>query len=240
MERSAERRGCSWKVQVLLGLVLVVLCCALWLLVHAVERSAARITRSNRMKQIGHALQNFHDVYKRLPPAVSTDNAGRPLCSWRSRIVPFMEAIMLDIDFGGRWYGPTNRWLLVRVNDLFCWGSIGGTSGNLHTSVVAITGEGSAFEAGKVIRLRDLDRDTILAMEVADTDIYWTEPSDLPAEYVDESTLRGIDGTGTFVIFADGTVRFLRADTPLADVKKFLTIEGAKRHDRDRVFGPEQ
>jgi hypothetical protein len=40
------------------------------------------------------------------------------------------------------------------------------------------------------------------------------------------------------VVFADGQVWFLSADIPLEDVRKFLTIDGAKKHDREQVLGP--
>ena len=42
------------------------------------------------------------------------------------------------------------------------------------------------------------------------------------------------------MIFADGSVWFLAAETPWAEVRKFLTIEGAKRYDREEVLGPFQ
>jgi hypothetical protein len=33
-------------------------------------------------------------------------------------------------------------------------------------------------------------------------------------------------------------VWFLRHDVPLAELREFFTIDGAKRHDREQVLGP--
>src|SRR5262245_26022959 len=38
---------------------------------------------AHRLKVIGIALQAYHDVNGRLPPAVVRDKNGRPLYSWR-------------------------------------------------------------------------------------------------------------------------------------------------------------
>jgi hypothetical protein len=189
------------------------------------------------MKTVAMALYTWQELYKRIPPAVLTDKAGRPLCSWRFKLVPFMEGIMLDVDFGSRWDDTENRCALVWGNHLFCWGNNGDRSTDVHTNVVAITGEGTAFDPGKVLRLPDIPSDTILAVEVAETDTYWMEPGDMAIEEIDVSVLQGIDGTGTHVIFADGSVWFLSAETPLGELKEFCTIDGARQYDRDEVLG---
>src|SRR5262245_60216991 len=50
-----------------------------------------RMYCSNNLKQIGLALHNYHDKYGALPPAYTVDEDGKPLHSWRTLILPFME-----------------------------------------------------------------------------------------------------------------------------------------------------
>jgi hypothetical protein len=213
----------------------VVLTAGVAVVVHAAWQAARRLQYSNNMKQVGLGLLNFESVYGRLPPTVHRDKAGRPLCSWRLRLVPFMEGIMREIEYGQRWDAPANQWLSKSPWPLFCW--LPGENG-LHTNVVAITGRGTAFEESRVVRLKDIAPDTILAIEIAKSSIRWAEPGDLGIGDIPESITCGVDGGGVHVIFADGAVWFLRADVPLGELRKFFTIEGGKRYRREEVLRP--
>jgi hypothetical protein len=213
----------------------VVLTAGVAFVVRAAWQAARRHQYSNNMRQIGLGLLNFESAYGRLPPAVHRDKAGRPLCSWRLRLVPFMEGIMREIEYDQRWDDPANQWLSKCPWPLFCW--LPGEN-CLHTNVVAITGRGTAFEESRVVRLKDIAPDTILAIEIAKSDIRWAEPGDLGIERIPESIAGGVDGGGVHVIFADGAVWFLRADVPLGQLRKFFTIEGAKRYHREQVLRP--
>ncbi|MCA9210072.1 MAG: DUF1559 domain-containing protein [Planctomycetales bacterium] len=57
--------------------------------VQAAREAARRSDCSNKLKQFGLALQNFHDTYKNFPPGMTdddTDNLG-----WGTYILPFIE-----------------------------------------------------------------------------------------------------------------------------------------------------
>jgi len=135
------------------------------------------------------------------------------------------------------WDDPINRPLSSRPFYAFCYSKDDGSLESLHTSVVAITGPGTAFEEGRACRLEDIDSDTILVIEVADTDIHWAEPGDLGINDATESITSGSDGAGLHVLFADGAVWFLNSNVPFEDLKKFFTIESARKHDRHEVLG---
>jgi hypothetical protein len=225
------------EVLVVLG-VLAVLISLLYPAVIAARRAARKTQRRNNLKQIGLAFLNFHDSYKRLPPAVRTDEAGRPLCSWRFQITPFLEAMMFGFDYDAAWDDPANRILVNSPWGCYCLRRDRDGPERLNTNVVAIIGPGTPFGGDWTGGLDDLDPDTILAIEIANFDAHWMEPGDLHIDDVPASITQGIDGQGVHVLFADGEVWYLDADVPLADLKKFFTVEGAKKHDREQVLGP--
>jgi prepilin-type N-terminal cleavage/methylation domain-containing protein/prepilin-type processing-associated H-X9-DG protein len=109
--------------------VIAIIAILIGLLVPAVQKvreSAARIQCSNNLKQIGLALHNFHDTYKRFPSgimvAIGTGSgavlpSSCPRCqqppipgkwgSWLTWILPYMEQRNLynELKLDGREYG---------------------------------------------------------------------------------------------------------------------------------------
>ncbi len=211
--------------------VVVGLCFA----VHEARRTAHRMHYSNSMREIGLALSYFEDIYGRLPPAVHRDRAGRPLSSWRFRLVPFLSGLMRRIEYDMRWDDPANRWLSRYQFLCFCWMP---RENDLRTNVMAITGPGTSFDEDRVVRLKELPPDTVLAVEIASSGTEWGEPGDLDIGHIPESITQGVEGDGVHVLFADGEVWLLRADVPLGELRKFFTIEGAKRYQREHVLRP--
>jgi len=152
--------------------------------------------------------------------------------------MPYIEAIMLDIDYEDRWNAPANRVLADGPNYVFCWSPEAPYPDCLNTNVMAIIGPDTAFDIQHPRRLEDMDSDTILLIEVADSGTHWMEPGDLSLNAVPPSIVQGLDGDGVHVLFADGSVWFLRSDVPFADLQKFFTIQGSKHYDRETVLAP--
>ena len=104
-------RGCGC-VQVLLVLGIIVVLLVLFLpFTSAVPRPAARRAQcTNNLKQIGLALHEYVQEYDALPPAFTVDAQGRPLHSWRTLILPFLEqeALYKTIDLSKPWNDPAN------------------------------------------------------------------------------------------------------------------------------------
>jgi hypothetical protein len=234
--RRRPRCGCALALVIALGVFAALLLPAL----RAARTAARRSKRANDLEQIGLALHNFHDVYQRLPLAVYTDEEGRPLSSWRFRVLCFVEAIMQHYYVPTEpWDSPDHRGLTGEPFHVYCSRTESPSSPErLHTNVVAITGPGTAFDGDRECRLTDIDSDTVLAIEIAESGVHWAAPGDLSIDEVDASILEGLDGHGVLVLFADGEVWFVPADVPLEDLAKFFTIEGAKEHDREQVLGP--
>lgn len=93
------------------------------------------------------------------------------------------------------------------------------------------------FDASQQHSLRDLPSDLIVLVEVWETGIHWLEPRDIDVRQLRQLPLNGPDGTGCLVLFADGTLALLDANTPLDLVHTFCTISGAKSADRGELLG---
>jgi prepilin-type processing-associated H-X9-DG protein len=195
----------------------------------------------NNLKQIGLALQSYHDTYKCFPPAYVADADGKPMHSWRVLLLPFFEEAGLkrlyeSYDFSEPWNGPHNSELSVEFPILFCPSEEGDF---LNTSYVAVVGPETAWPDTAAMRIRGI-RDgtskTISVVEVANSGIHWMEPRDLTFE----EALRGINVPGNKpgisskhpgganVLFCDGSVHFLSDKIPADTLRALLTANGSE------------
>ena len=70
-----------------------------------------RMQCASSLKQIGYALHNYHEVYGSLPPAYTVDESGKPLHSWRTLLLPFLDMAPLyqEIRLDEPWNSEYNR-----------------------------------------------------------------------------------------------------------------------------------
>ena len=191
-----------------------------------------RMQCGNNLKQIGLALQNYHDTFNAFPPAYIADSTGKPMHSWRVLILPFMErkALYDKYRFGEPWDGPNNRLLAKEISPYSydCFRCPGETNKrNLETSYVVVVGPGTVFPDDKNItmfQITDGTANTILAVEVHNSGIQWMEPRDLHvtqmAPSINSPSRQGLSSlhpekqpTGALAVFVDGHIQFLPNDT---------------------------
>jgi prepilin-type processing-associated H-X9-DG protein len=189
--------------------------------VQAAREAARRSQCTNNLKQIALAMHNYHDTYKCFPPAVITDQNGRPMRSWRVAILPFLEQAALYEAYKSDepWDGPNNRALgNIAIPTYRCPSDPSPVP--TETNYVMIVGKG-AFgglpnEAIRVSDIRDGTSNTIMIVEVTGSGIPWMEPRDLSVEEIQREIN---DGSGKWisskhpggvnVALCDGSVRFL-------------------------------
>lgn len=213
--------GVAAIVVILAGTAVVLLLCGgvlLALLLPAVQaaRDAARRSLSqNHLKQLSLAVHSYHDVYGTLPPAVVSDANGQPLYSGRVLLLPFMErqAIYDAFDKSKAWNSPENKAiseeLISTFHDPNSPSNVPGA-----TDYVFVTGQGTMFEKGKTLKFADVTdglSNTMMMVEVKDSNYHWAEPRDLDFSQPNV-TLSSNHRNVTNVAFGDGSVRAI-ADT---------------------------
>jgi prepilin-type processing-associated H-X9-DG protein len=194
--------------------------------------AARRAQCTNNLKQIALAIHNYEQVYQSLPPAYTVDASGRPLHSWRTLILPYLEqeSLYRTIDLSKPWNDPANaRALEAEVPIFRCREAAGPTN---TTTYLAFAGPDGCLVPGKPRRLAEITDDhgsTLMVIEAGEENaVPWMAPVD-----ADESLVMGLGPAtmlhhtgGTNACFVDCSVRFLRTSIPANVRRALLTISG--------------
>jgi prepilin-type processing-associated H-X9-DG protein len=195
---------------------------------------AKRFVCNCNLRQIGLALHSYHELYGSFPPAFIADERGRPMHSWRTLILPQLEhqplfdSLYLDQPCDD----PRN--LKLASTNLGCYRCPSDKSnGPGCTSYLAIVGPGTAWPGAKPASLDDFTdgrSNTILVVEVAGSNIPWSQPRDIAIGNLDprinSQKKPGISSNhkgGANVLFADGHVEFVSSDLLPREVQAMLT-----------------
>ncbi|MCA9076906.1 MAG: DUF1559 domain-containing protein [Planctomycetaceae bacterium] len=205
-----------------------------WFVFAIVEaREAARQSAcKGRLAQLGLALENYHYVYGSFPPAYIADETGKPMHSWRVLLLPFFEQrdAYEDYDFNEPWNGPNNGKASTEQTAVTfrCPGHP--YANELHlTDYVAVTGPKTVFTEGQSKSLSDIRDDTILLLEIPDSDIHWMEPRDLGIEDALKIAVSSRHPMGAAVLRANSSVVRIDPDTSEASLREMFSI--SRRED---------
>lgn len=184
----------------------------------AAQTTAKQDRREAHLHQLAVAFHNYAQAHGALPPAVLVEpKTGTPR-SWRVELLPYLDQSDLYAKYrqDRPWDSPENRAVLEAMPDVF------GDSGTA-TSIVAVIGPGTVFEAKRSIKLSEINdgtSNTILVLRHPSKSIPWTKPEDVeivnakwPVEFTDLGDL--IQGDFD-VALCDGSVRHV---TPKPDAK---------------------
>jgi uncharacterized protein (DUF983 family) len=203
------------------------------------RKAALRSQCTANLKQIALALQNYNAVYGRFPPAVVTDNGGKPMHSWRVAILPFLQQQPLYSRYNLKepWDSPNNRRVAQSiVSEYRCPDDDGAAT---DTSYVMITGPntfgGKPNEGVRLDEITDGASNTIAVVEMANSGIGWTEPRDPPIEGL-PMEVNGPPGKsissnhpgGANTVMADCTVRLLPSDLDAETLRRLLIRNDGK------------
>ncbi len=225
----------------------IAISCLLWTLIQPAvskPREAARRSQcASNLRHIALALRAYHDHHGCFPPAYLADASGKPIHSWRTLILPFMDnqEIYDGYKFDELWDGPNNRKLAdVNINLYRCPSRLDPKPG--LTDYVLIRGPGTAFPGGDkrvtLADVRDKQSETILVAESADSGIHWSQPRDLDIDRmsfrINDPSRPGLSSRhneAVNVIMVNGSYKCLRDGIRPKIVRALITIDGREPLD---------
>jgi len=203
--------------------------------VHRGREAPRRSQCKNNLKQIALALHNYESDFHSLPPAYTVDVDGRPLHSWRTLILPYVDQLPLynRIDLSKPWDDPANSDAFKTSVPVFDCPSDRYPKG--HTTYLAIVAANGCFRPAKprlLSEIADGCSETLMVIEApSDRSVPWMSPQD-----ADESLVMGIGSEsklahagGSHAAMCDGTVRFLSSSLPAATRRAVISIAGGDR-----------
>jgi Protein of unknown function (DUF1559) len=230
-----EPKTQAWRPNLLGCLVVIGIVGVLIVLLIPMRRSAGparRMQCANNLKQIGLALILYEEKYGALPPAHTVDAGGKPLHSWRTLILPFMEQTPLyeKIDLSKPWDDPANKVAFdVGVPAYACPSTSGPITQTVYMAVAVPGGCFQPTEPRKLSEITDGRDSTIMVMEVDEKQaVHWMSPTDS----IDFDLLNPKSGTrlqhpqGSQAVFVDGSVHFLSTSLKPETLRALITADG--------------
>lgn len=199
------------------------------------------------LKQIAWGMYQFLTANGHYPADIR-DEDGRPLLSWRVRILPLMglderamppawsdgkvlEALSREFRLDEPWDGPHNRGLLDAMPAAYTVpGRPAGPGMTFHRG---FSGAGALFDPAvprglEIMAIRDGPQHTISLIEAREA-VPWTRPdSEIP--FPSEQLMEALPSGGFLAIFCDGSVGCFDESIDPDELGAFIT-----RNDR-RVF----
>jgi Protein of unknown function (DUF1559) len=244
---SAPRRK-TWRRWLLFGMVVLAIPCGVWLpCIRQVRDGEGWTYSADRLKEIGLALHEYEQQHGELPPAVVTDNTGKPLYSWRVLLLPYLEQghLFAQFNLNQPWNSPANSPLAAEAPKCYrlplC---VQDPPGLTHYQV--LVGPGTAFEKPGLTwnDFPDGPANTLLVVEAHDA-VPWSKPADLT--YDPDQPLPPLGGLcgkpihflcyeagrtpGFVACFGDAKVRFISNKTPAATIRGLITRDGGEKVD---------
>ncbi|MBX3412753.1 MAG: DUF1559 domain-containing protein [Pirellulales bacterium] len=234
------------------AIMLLALCCVISVpmaiilpAINATREQARRLTCENNLRQIGVALQSYHDAHGCFPPPYLVDAEGQPAHSWRVLILPFLgETELYDrYSFDEPWNGPHNQQLEQEMPPVFRCPSADPALGLYDTNYVAVVGPGLLFDPSQRVAIADVTdglEHTIAVVESSGPSgakLPWMSPHD-PTHMALNTKVNGVPGPaissdhpgGANVLLADGETRFLSDAIDPQILQDYLTIGGHESH----------
>jgi len=200
--------------------------------VQAAREAARRMQASNHLKQLGLAMQNYHDVYGVMPPAVVKDENGKPLYSGRVLLLPFMEQKPLyeEFDKTQAWDSAANIELSKRDLQVFTDPSASKRIPG-QTDFLFVVGKGTLFEPPPtgtgMASIRDGTSNTMFMVEIKNSGIHWAEPRDLDFSQPMSLPL-GNHPNINLAVFYDGHTSAITKNVPPQTVRDLATCAGGE------------
>lgn len=235
---TSTRKKAFTLIEFLVVLAILAVLVAFFFPAQRTSREANRRTQcKNNLKQIVLALHNYHDTFQAFPPASTVDANGKPLHSWRTLILPYLDQVPLykKIDLSKAWDDPANEEAYKTVLHAYRCPSTDGPQ--THTTYLAVVTPNSCLRPAEPRPMSEVTDDrgeTIIVIEVdVDQAVHWMSPVD-----ANEALVLGIGpktkhahAGGGHAAYVDGSIRFLHAEWSAADRLARISIAGNDKVD---------
>ena len=192
---------------------------------------------ARNLQQLGLAMHNYHDTYRRFPTAVRFDKDGkRNRLSWRVHLLPFLgeQDLYQQFKLDEPWDSEHNRKLVPAIPTAF-QSSKQQLNAKGMTKLVAPVADKAIFSTTKedvdMAKIVDGTSNTILLVEADDAHaVEWTRPDDL--EVKREQPLAGLqirEPGAVLVLLADGSHRFMRSSLEKEQILALMTRDGMEQ-----------
>jgi hypothetical protein len=227
-------------------LVVGLLVALVWPSMGDASGAAKRVKCINNMRQIAVAIDAYTIEHGHFPPPYLTDDAGKPMHSWRVLILPYLGETTLyeRYDFNKAWDHPDNLRLGAAMPSVYrCPGDERYRSDDT-TSYAAVVGDESVWPPSgtrTVGEVTDGMSKTILIVELPDARMHWMAPADPTFDSMLESISK-VNTTKRFEHPHQGlsVMTFCDARTTVADMlrlddrlRTFLTCAGGETLGED-------
>ena len=236
-----SRRASFWPtspIEYLVLLGLFGLLCSLVMPRHFLSwgsrEAARRLACSNNLHNIALALRSYESNYHSLPPAYTVDAEDKPLHSWRTLLLPYLDQKQLykQIDLSKPWDDPANKLAYDTPLKIYECPSNTIDRSRAMTTYLAVVAPGGCFRTAGCISLDKITDDrgcTLLVLEVSPKHaVHWMSPHDATEETLlnreadDDFAHPG----GSQAAFADGGIRFLTNSSRPEALRAMISING--------------
>jgi hypothetical protein len=150
--------------------------------IQTARMSATTMTTSNDIRQLGLAMLNYEQAYKKLPDDIK-DADGNPILSWRVQLLPFLDEQQLYSEFhlDEPWNSPHNSELVHRMPSVY--GNMSMPLQIGHTPYLAPWGDGLGVLGLGLAEITDGTSNTIAIVEAPpEYSVTWSEPADFDVD----------------------------------------------------------
>jgi prepilin-type processing-associated H-X9-DG protein len=202
----------------------------------------ARIDCMGNLKRLAAAMREYESQNGNFPPAYVTDKHGRRMHSWRALLLPYLghQDLADRYRLDEPWNSPANRAVADLAVAVFQCPAQPGINRPI-TSYMMVVGPhtiSNGQDSRRTAEITDGTDNTIMLVEVADSDVPWAEPKDLQFDEIsfkingrkEPRTLQigSHHPHGANIAFCDGTIRFLKNSLNPQLVKAMLTVDGGE------------
>ena len=185
----------------------------------------------NNLKNIALALHNYATKNSGdLPPAYTVDSAGKPLHSWRTLILPYIDRRDLyeKVDLSKPWNDAANAEVFKAYIKVYHCPS--GETPENYTTYLAIVAPNGCFrptEPRNLAEITDDHGETLMVVDMgSEHAVPWMSPHDADQQSVLDlgSRTKMAHPNGTNVAFVDGSVGFLDANGSDEERRALISI----------------